>query len=59
MSFNRLSDNNIQLRKEKGELGAQLEASKADKAALEKEMAKLKTDANATEYELRAKLVSR
>ncbi|XP_022607265.1 plasmalemma vesicle-associated protein-like isoform X2 [Seriola dumerili] len=56
LSFNRLSENNIQLRKEKGELGAQLEARTAEKAALEKEMEKLKTDANSTEYQLKMKL---
>lgn len=59
LSFNRLSENNIQLRKEKGDLGAQLEARTAEKAALEKEMEKFKTDANTTEFELKVKLVSR
>lgn len=59
LSFNRLSENNIQLRKEKGDLGAQLEARTAEKAALEKEMEKLKSDANSTVFELKAKLVSR
>lgn len=58
LSFNRLSENNIQLRKEKGELGAKLGASAAEKAALEKDMAKLKTDANATEHELKIKLAT-
>ncbi|XP_073332525.1 plasmalemma vesicle associated protein b [Pagrus major] len=56
--FNRLSENNIQLRKEKGELGAQLGARTAEKDALEKEMAKLKTDANNTEHGLKEKLAS-
>ncbi|CAN9500328.1 unnamed protein product [Ophioblennius macclurei] len=56
LSFNRLSENNIQLRKEKGELGAQLGARTAEKDALLKEMAKMKTDANTTEYEIRKKL---
>lgn len=56
LGFNRLSENNIQLRKEKGEMGAKLGASTAEKAALEKEMAKLKADTNTTEYELKAKL---
>ncbi|XP_076582407.1 plasmalemma vesicle associated protein b isoform X1 [Chaetodon auriga] len=55
-NFNRLSENNILLRKEKGELGAQLGARTAEKAALEKEMEKLKTDANATESGLKVKL---
>lgn len=58
-SFNKLSDVNIQLRKEKSELGAQLEARTAEKAALEKEMEKLKTDANTTEFQLKIKLVSK
>lgn len=58
MGFNKLSDNNIQLRKEKSELGAQLGARTAEKAALEKDLAKLKTDSNATEHELRQKNVS-
>lgn len=57
--FNRLSENNIQLRKEKGELGAQLGARTAEKDALEKELAKLKIDANTTEHGLKEKLVSR
>ncbi|XP_069009359.1 plasmalemma vesicle associated protein b [Embiotoca jacksoni] len=55
LSFNRLSENNIQLRKEKGELGAQLGARTAEKDALEKEMAKLKTLANNTEHDLKKK----
>ncbi|XP_036971937.1 plasmalemma vesicle associated protein b [Acanthopagrus latus] len=54
--FNRLSENNIQLRKEKGELGAQLGARTAEKDALEKELAKLKVDANNTEHGLKEKL---
>lgn len=47
-NFNQLSENNIKLRKEKGELGAQLGARTAEKAALEKEVEKLKTAANET-----------
>nr|XP_046247421.1 plasmalemma vesicle associated protein b [Scatophagus argus] len=58
VNFNRLSDNNIQLRKEKGELGAQLAARTAEKEALDKEVAKLKTDANNTEHVLKGKLAS-
>lgn len=58
LNFNRLSENNIQLRKEKGELGAQLGARTAEKAALEKDLEKLKTDANSTEYELKRKLAN-
>lgn len=59
LGYNRLSENNIQLGKEKGELGTQLGARTAEKAALEKEVEKLKTDANNTEHVLRGKLVSR
>lgn len=59
LNFNRLSEDNVQLRKEKGELGAQLGARTAEKAAVEAELAKLKTDANNTEYTLKDKLVSR
>lgn len=58
VNFNRLSENNIQLRKEKGELGAQLGARTGEKAALETELAKLKTDTNKTEFILKDKLVS-
>ncbi|XP_019953908.2 plasmalemma vesicle associated protein b [Paralichthys olivaceus] len=58
LNFNRLSENNIQLRKEKGELGAQLAARTGEKAALEKEMAKLKTDANNTEHQLKNKVAA-
>lgn len=56
LNINTLSDNIIQLRKEKGELGAQLGARTAEKAAVEAELAKLKTDANNTEYTLNDKL---
>ncbi|XP_060890119.1 plasmalemma vesicle associated protein b [Labrus mixtus] len=58
LNFNSLSENNIQLRKEKGELGAQLGARTAEKAALEAELAKLKTEANKTQIALREKLAS-
>ncbi|XP_059197523.1 plasmalemma vesicle associated protein b [Centropristis striata] len=58
LNFNRLSENNIQLRKEKGELGAQLGARTAEKAAVEAELTKLKTDSNNTEYKLKEKLAS-
>ncbi|KAM4547859.1 plasmalemma vesicle associated protein b [Odontesthes bonariensis] len=58
LGFNRLSDNNIKLRKEKGELGAQLGARTAEKAALEKEMTKLKNDSNNMELELRKKVTN-
>lgn len=59
LNLNRLIENNVRLRKEKGELGAQLEARTAEKTALEKEMEKLKTDANNTASQLKNKLVSR
>ncbi|XP_034439071.1 plasmalemma vesicle associated protein b [Hippoglossus hippoglossus] len=58
LNFNRLSEINIQLRKEKGELGAQLAARTGEKAALEKELAKLKTDANNTEHQLKSKVAA-
>ncbi|XP_008282984.1 plasmalemma vesicle associated protein b [Stegastes partitus] len=58
LSFNRLSEKHIQLGKEKGDLGAQLGARTAEKAELEKEMAKLKAAANKTEQELRNKLAT-
>lgn len=54
LSFNRLSENNIRLRKEKGELGAKLGARTAEKGALEKEVGSLKTAANGTAKELQA-----
>lgn len=57
-SFNRLSANNIQLRKEKGELGAQLAARTAEKEAVEKEFAKEKNEFNNTEHALKVKQVS-
>ncbi|MEQ2280783.1 hypothetical protein AMECASPLE_023518 [Ameca splendens] len=56
--FNKLSKNNIDLRKEKGELGAQLAARTTEKAGLEKEMAKQKTEANNTEHELKKKIAN-
>lgn len=58
LGFNRLSDNNIQLRKEKAEQVAQLAARTAEKAALEKEMAKLKNESSNTEQDLRKKIAS-
>lgn len=58
LSFNRLYENNMQLRKEKGELGAQLGARAAEKAALEKEMEKIKSDANSTEHTLKGQLAN-
>ncbi|XP_041648136.1 plasmalemma vesicle associated protein b [Cheilinus undulatus] len=58
LNFNKLSENNIELRKEKGDLGAQLGARTAEKAALEAELAKLKTDANNTENTLKLKLAN-
>lgn len=54
--FNRLSDNIISLRKEKGELGAQLGARTAEKAALMKDLEALKAEANKTEQDAKNKL---
>lgn len=59
LNFNRLSENNIQLRKEKADLGKELEKRTAEKAAVEKDLAKFKTEANSTEFVLKGKLVSR
>ncbi|XP_061594783.1 plasmalemma vesicle associated protein b [Cololabis saira] len=56
LGYNRLSENNIQLTKEKGELGAQLEARASEKAALEKEMAKQGEASNKTVQDLKIKL---
>lgn len=58
MNFNRLSESNIQLRKEKADLGKQLKARTDEKDAVEKEFAKFKTEANGTEFVLKGKLVS-
>lgn len=58
VGFNKLSDNNIQLRKEKSELGKQLGARTAEKLAVEKILEKLKTDSNATEFGLKQRIVS-
>lgn len=57
-NFNRLSDINVQLRKDKSDLGAQLTALTAQKTAVEKEMEKNKAAANTTENLLKVKLVS-
>ncbi|XP_037325505.2 plasmalemma vesicle associated protein b [Pungitius pungitius] len=59
LNFNRISDNNVQLRKEKGELGAQLGARTAEKAALETELAKLRTSYNLSENALKDMKASR
>lgn len=56
LGFNKLSDNNIQLRKEKGVLGAQLAARTAEKGALEKEITKLKNESSNTEQDLKKKI---
>lgn len=58
LNFNRLSENNIQLRAEKATLGAELAARGGEKAALEKELEKLRADSNATEHELRIKVAA-
>lgn len=57
LNFNKLSEHNIKLRKEKGELGAQLGARTGEKAALEKEIEKLKAEANATVTQLQQKMM--
>lgn len=54
-NFNRLSEVNMQLRKDKADLGAQLGAKVGEKAAVEKELAAVKAAANTTEVELRKK----
>lgn len=58
LNFNKLTEDNVQLRKEKDDLGAQLGARTAEKTALEAEMTKLKTDANNTVRVLNEKIVS-
>ncbi|XP_016886741.1 plasmalemma vesicle associated protein b [Cynoglossus semilaevis] len=57
-NFNRLSDINVQLRKDKSDLGAQLTALTAQKTAVEKEMEKNKAAANTTENLLKVKLAA-
>ncbi|KAK2835295.1 hypothetical protein Q5P01_015779 [Channa striata] len=57
-SFNRLSDTNLQLRKEKAELGARLGARTAEKTALEKELERQRVLANKTAQEMKVKLFS-
>ncbi|KAM8890104.1 plasmalemma vesicle associated protein b [Synchiropus picturatus] len=54
--FDSLSDSIIKLRKEKGELGAQLGARAAEKAALMKDLELFKTVANKTEHETKLRL---
>ncbi|XP_061540388.1 plasmalemma vesicle associated protein b isoform X2 [Phycodurus eques] len=58
LGFNRLSDNNIELRKEKGELRAQLGARTSEKDALEKQLEQLRSVANATKLDLMTKLAN-
>lgn len=55
LNYNRLSEVNIQLRKDKADLGAQLGAKAAEKAAVEKELETTKAAANATEFDLKKK----
>lgn len=54
-NFNRLSEINMQLRKDKADLGVQLGAKGGEKAAVEKELATVKATANTTETDLRRK----
>ncbi|XP_068599573.1 plasmalemma vesicle associated protein b [Brachionichthys hirsutus] len=56
INFNRLSETNVQLRKEKANLDAQLGARTAERDGLRKDVEKLKTDANITEHLLKGKL---
>ncbi|XP_056271426.1 plasmalemma vesicle associated protein b [Pseudoliparis swirei] len=58
LNFNRLSEINLQLRKEKAEAAAQLGARSAERAALEAELAKLKVDAGKLEVTFKDKLAS-
>ncbi|KAM9478393.1 plasmalemma vesicle associated protein b isoform 1-T1 [Salvelinus alpinus] len=53
-SLNRISENNINLRKDKSDLGAALGARKAEKTALEGEVALLKKAANASGEQIKA-----
>uniref|UniRef100_A0A3Q4AWE0 Uncharacterized protein n=1 Tax=Mola mola TaxID=94237 RepID=A0A3Q4AWE0_MOLML len=57
VNLNSLGENNIQLRKEKDELGAELKTRTGEKEALQKDLDKLKTDTNNTEFGLKLKLV--
>uniref|UniRef100_A0A1A7XA45 Vessel-specific 1 n=2 Tax=Iconisemion striatum TaxID=60296 RepID=A0A1A7XA45_9TELE len=58
MGFNMLSESNVKLKKEKGELGVQLSARTAEKAAVEREMMKLKMNSTSVEQDLRRKLAN-
>ncbi|TNN25630.1 hypothetical protein EYF80_064239 [Liparis tanakae] len=58
LNFNRLSEMNLQLRKEKAEAAAQLGARSAEKAALEAQLATLKVDAGKLEVTFKDKLAS-
>ncbi|XP_029563979.1 plasmalemma vesicle associated protein b isoform X1 [Salmo trutta] len=53
-SLNKISENNINLRKDKADLGAALVARKAEKTALEGEVAVLKKAANASGVQIKA-----
>ncbi|KAK6313733.1 hypothetical protein J4Q44_G00151920 [Coregonus suidteri] len=53
-SLNRISENNINLRKDKADLGAALGARTAEKTALEGEVAALKKAANASGEQIKA-----
>uniref|UniRef100_A0A8C6UYR9 Plasmalemma vesicle associated protein b n=1 Tax=Neogobius melanostomus TaxID=47308 RepID=A0A8C6UYR9_9GOBI len=54
-NYNRLSEVNMQLRKDKADLGTQLGAKTAEKAAVEKELETVKAAANITEHQLKKK----
>ncbi|XP_068445823.1 plasmalemma vesicle associated protein b [Clinocottus analis] len=58
LNFNRMSELNMQLRKEKGEVGAQLGARAAEKAAVEAEMVKLRINTSKSEHMYKEKLAT-
>uniref|UniRef100_A0A3B4AN51 Uncharacterized protein n=1 Tax=Periophthalmus magnuspinnatus TaxID=409849 RepID=A0A3B4AN51_9GOBI len=57
-NINHLGEINLQLRKDKVDLNAQITAKAAEKAAVEKELETVKAAANTTEYEFKKKVVS-
>ncbi|XP_013862794.1 plasmalemma vesicle associated protein b [Austrofundulus limnaeus] len=58
LSFQKVSDHNVGLRKNTSDLRAQLAARTAEKASLERVVLKLKSDANNTEQELKKKIAA-
>ncbi|XP_033821624.1 plasmalemma vesicle associated protein b isoform X2 [Periophthalmus magnuspinnatus] len=55
-NINHLGEINLQLRKDKVDLNAQITAKAAEKAAVEKELETVKAAANTTEYEFKKKV---